>query len=334
MNGAQRVNTHNIATQEYDAVATFQASSAPAFILPASTDLWLPNLTFNTRFAEFMAFQVSRRPNDLHNHVRRVIYHYKYGEQTTLFAALIDLFIALGQCGWALRRRMLTGAQPQLSMAHYQYLSDYLDCGLCASDLLLPATTGSRLTRGLIGTPVLISGSADAAAARNDPLAEAKDYLAYGDAANAQRVLEQAVIKTPEQLELHYELLEIYSHTRDQQSFVRTAKRIPQDQNPVWEVWDAVGNFLFGTVWPSILNQDPLSEAQSFLEYSQIDAARDVLVRALCADPTRLELHHELMGIFHTTRDAIGIRSLLLQLDTKKIPLVKEWEQLAASLEA
>ncbi len=75
--------------------------------------------------------------------------------------------------------------------------------------------------------------------------------------------------------------------------------------------------------------RDPLDEAIEYLEYSQIDKAREVLEKAVLADPSRKELQHNLLAIYRASNDQenfVAMRNKLRKLET---PVLDEWKELA-----
>lgn len=309
----------------------------PVFSLPRGGDLRLDCKRHGPKLADHLAFQVTRAPHDLGNHVRRVLYCYEAGDSNALCAALIDLNLALGSRGHALRLRLLEGARSKLDAQHYRFLADRLETGVQQNDVMLLRLC-TRLCRGILGETQLLTAT-QAHASDRDPLLEAREFLEYSDIAKAQEVLETAIVADPARAELHYDLLEIYSSTRDRNRFIRTLRSIPDAHNPLYEVWEAVGIFLYGEDWDSIQqslarqDRDPLVEAREYLEYSQIEKAREVLESALLRDPQRADLHAELLDIYRSTRDRQNLRRFLSQIDPANNPLVAEWEALAASVE-
>lgn len=74
--------------------------------------------------------------------------------------------------------------------------------------------------------------------------------------------------------------------------------------------------------------RDPLVEAREYLEYSQLDEARNLLEEALMQDPRRQELHEELLEIYRSTRDQSNFAKMLGRLN-KGNPMLEQWQELA-----
>jgi hypothetical protein len=73
---------------------------------------------------------------------------------------------------------------------------------------------------------------------------------------------------------------------------------------------------------------DPLALARDYLEYSQLDNAINVLEQAILAQPERLDLHHELLSLYRSTRNKSGFNRIYDELSRRKINLPPEWGQL------
>jgi hypothetical protein len=78
--------------------------------------------------------------------------------------------------------------------------------------------------------------------------------------------------------------------------------------------------------------RDPLMEAREYLEYSQLDEARNVLEYAVMQEPGRSELHKELLDIYRSTRDRDSFARMFQKLDGESNPMRKEWRELAEFL--
>jgi pilus assembly protein FimV len=91
-----------------------------------------------------------------------------------------------------------------------------------------------------------------------DPSAEADVYIAYGRYQQAESLIEQAIEKNPDRLDLKQKLLEIYFTTRNAAAFTELAEQLQSDGVPGMDpqIWSRVqsmgrelapGNDLFGT---------------------------------------------------------------------------------------
>lgn len=163
----------------------------------------------------YLARAIARDPGDLRRHVRRVALWTASARADEIYGALIDLYVALGACGAALRERMLGAAAASLADDQRAFLSGRLGAGLAATDPHPPAPT-SVLTRAVTGRLDTITrlGTADAGSAF-EPLREAREFLAEGNLARAREILEDALRDDPAHIEIGRELVAIYRHSRD-----------------------------------------------------------------------------------------------------------------------
>jgi len=72
---------------------------------------------------------------------------------------------------------------------------------------------------------------------------------------------------------------------------------------------------------------DPLIVAQEHIDKVEINAAREILERAVISQPWRVELHSELLGIYRATQDSDGIQKMFSKLSESSIPDPALWEE-------
>jgi hypothetical protein len=72
-------------------------------------------------------------------------------------------------------------------------------------------------------------------------------------------------------------------------------------------------------------SSDPLQEARKYIEYSQIDAAREVLERAVLENPERIELQKELLELYRAGRDVENFQKIFRELHSSGIPISDDW---------
>jgi len=73
---------------------------------------------------------------------------------------------------------------------------------------------------------------------------------------------------------------------------------------------------------------DPLELARDHIEYSQLEEAKQVLEEAILEQPTRLDIHHELLVLYQSTRDSAGFNQMLSELTQLGVDMIDEWAQL------
>jgi hypothetical protein len=164
----------------------------------------------------YLKFKICRNRSCLLAHIQRIITCFQNQFQEQLLGALLDLFIALpGKRGYALKKRMLYGAKPGLPAKTFllfaQELQSQRPIQLC--------NQYSLLTQGLVSTNKIVRIT-EKERWDYDPLQIARDYIEYSQLDEAKSILINAILSTPEHLELHIDLLELYRLTQDYPGFI------------------------------------------------------------------------------------------------------------------
>lgn len=189
--------------------------SDPTFISVLRTQLTLSETLHTPWLADSLAHRVARQPKDLRSHVQRIMLHQHPDQQDALFAALLDLFIALGNKGLALRKRLLQTSASLVNSTQFEFLSARLDSGMSSNEMHPPALR-SRLSQGSTGSVKFILRNINNQQQDLRPaLEQALDFLNYGQLNQAQQTLEQALIEDPSDMAIAQELADLYTHTRD-----------------------------------------------------------------------------------------------------------------------
>jgi hypothetical protein len=180
------------------------------------------------QWATHLAHISAREPGNLLNHVRRIYLHLAHKQSAPLYGAMLDLYLALGDKGGRLRQHLLHKAQELLSQKEYDLFLSHHHQGL-QSHQPLPASQYSVLGNFFSGEMRLIEEQKAESEPLNrefDPLELAKEELNYGDITVAQQILEEALLKSPQRLGLHYGLLEIFKHTRSLDDLLAMKERL------------------------------------------------------------------------------------------------------------
>ncbi|MCU7931763.1 MAG: hypothetical protein KZQ90_13255 [Candidatus Thiodiazotropha sp. (ex Codakia rugifera)] len=74
---------------------------------------------------------------------------------------------------------------------------------------------------------------------------------------------------------------------------------------------------------------DPQQEARDYLEYGQVDEAREVLENAILKDPLQQCLHHDLLEIYKTTKSKKMFLAMHRRLNINNNPVANAWDELA-----
>lgn len=78
----------------------------------------------------FLVRRVAARPGDLLSHVRRALLSRSLSDGEEAFAGLVDLFIATGPHGRAVKQRLTSACSPLLSHLQRQFLTNHFTTGL------------------------------------------------------------------------------------------------------------------------------------------------------------------------------------------------------------
>jgi len=198
------------------------------------------------RLARFLARRVSRDPDNLHAHLQRIDLLTHGAEEAALFGALLDLFVALGNKGYALRKRMFMHTIGRLKLEHAKSLRGWLDSGLLGSDEL-PLAPFSILARSQKRSGEVVAKSRASNQGDRDLVEEARDLIDSGQIDAARSAFEAALLENTADTRLSAELLQLYGHTQDSDSFLRMLERLHEVAPELAATWEAVRDlFSFG----------------------------------------------------------------------------------------
>lgn len=207
---------------------------------PRNSSLWFrrfPDYLLDKSLV-FLSHRVTCNSKDLVAHVHRVIAHYHAGSPNDLYGALLDLYITLGNKGFALRKRMYEKFAPYLQRDHRATLRKGLQSGLKAGDSV-PDSVISRFKPPNLGNVYLVEKlSDDVVRVDFDALDEARDLIDSGFIDEARMLLEEILTSQPECEETNKELLDIYKYTKNKEDFFATKARlqaIPVALSGAWE---------------------------------------------------------------------------------------------------
>lgn len=205
----------------------------------SSTTGWSDSL--DEALSEFLAHRIARFPGDLPSHTQRILLHLRRRDSSALYAALLDLFFALGEKDRPYRAHLLQRAAPLLAPEHREALQDHLDEGLHHTDIV-PLSLGAVLARGLIGEglPVVERWSSEPAASDRDIASAARRLISEGSLPGAQQLLEEALLDDPANDEVAFMLLDLYVQQKDQEGFRRMRRRLAAKAPEKASVWTAM----------------------------------------------------------------------------------------------
>lgn len=213
----------------------------PAFTIPGEQSLRL-SVEDQGEAKRFLSYQLARTPDNLRQHAQRIFLLITNGEREPLFGALVDLFIALGDKGQDLRKRLLDLSKPLLSAENHEFLRRHQKAGLEARHARTDLK-GSVLSAGFCGSMPLVSHERDQAGFE-DPLQEALSLLEFGQLNEARQVLEQARLSNPADRRVEEELIGLYRHARDRANYEALTQELRRRGVTPSEGWRALGDDL------------------------------------------------------------------------------------------
>jgi len=162
----------------------------------------------------FFSHSVGRNPNNLKMHTHRIFFAIQHQEAKYLPGALHDLFFILKDAGQNLRLRLLKASAPYLNEEDKNYYATWLKTGT-KSGMDFKWVNGSVLSQGLFDSEKsLINRHSDKGSVNLSPLEEARACMEYGQLEVAQKILESALEKEPNNLQLKEELALLNSNTQ------------------------------------------------------------------------------------------------------------------------
>ncbi len=194
-------------------------STQMAFSITGSRALGLSSDKPVEKVCEFLAHHIARKPQDLMVHVQRIKLAVDHDLEPVLHGALLDLFIALGPRGYALRKCMYDLAFKVLDNESIQYLADGLEKGIKASDAV-PEQGITVLCRSIMGSVELVEMDQAADDPGHGPLEQALANIECSQLEDAQDVLEQSIRADASNLEQQTLLLDLYRKTNSRTRFL------------------------------------------------------------------------------------------------------------------
>ena len=185
------------------------------FQIAGNTRLRLRRSDNDAQLLAHLGQQIKHRPTDLRAHMQRIDLLNRLSDQRQLYGAMIDLFIALGSAGRALKQRCLAQSGTVLNEAQKKLLNRAIDRGLKATEPLLARVHHSVLSLGFTGRHTIIKRHQSTPDRYQNAYDEAMSCLEYGQLEEARRVLEDAVRQGYDDPRLSDQLREIYERTQD-----------------------------------------------------------------------------------------------------------------------
>jgi len=210
----------------------------PVFLLENNTQLHFHGA--NDEILKDLVYTIIKQPRNLLTHLQRITLCYEKNNETQLSAALMDLFVVLEEAGDAIKQRMLVGARKHLSTPLFEQLQTYLNASqLIQGNIYTVLSSGRESNNNL----VLVQHSDSDKNEKHDPLQIARDYIEYSQLEDAVKVLESAILETPQRSELHSDLIELYQSTNNQDGFNKMQLALANINHPMQVQWDALNSY-------------------------------------------------------------------------------------------
>lgn len=223
-------------TQNHNVAESLEPQLEIAFTDTSSRQQHMISDALPERIDAYFLHSIARNPKNLLAHVQRINSVSARGSKSDIYSALLDLFIALGSQGLALRRAMLALVSSQLDPAHRLFLSDAMETGVSARDLINDPGF-SMLINGYSGCDELVIIERQQGEEKGDPLQQAMASIECSDLEDARIILEDALYSDRENLDQQKLLLEIYRKTGDKKHFMALYETFEGDSNPTHADW-------------------------------------------------------------------------------------------------
>lgn len=209
----------------------------PVFLLQRHDFLHMKDV--NPLVLNYLVASILRTPRDLYMHLQRIALCYELKNEEKLYAALADFFVVLQNAGLSIKKRMLAGSRNQLSPLLVQRLQTYLK-----DDSLIQGNIYSVLTSGIESNIAMVLSRTDnKGEAEQDPLQIARDFIEYSQLEEARETLETAILTTPDYIELHEDLLELYKLTKNVDAFNEMKFTLSEINHPMQVQWDELNSY-------------------------------------------------------------------------------------------
>ncbi len=208
----------------------------PAFM--TGTRLIIQNAPYPSpqRIAENWAHSITRRPEDLRAHVQRIFIFMTQADTSRIFSALVDLFLALGKRGYALRKRLLQLSKPYLLEQQYHSLHVSLHNGV-ADESDLPEAKYALLRQGKKNNRAFIVKRNRNKADDVTIMEHVQSYIEFGQIEQAKALLQQTIIEMAGDEACFEQLLEIFQKTEDKSGFAHFYQQLQRHRITIPDAW-------------------------------------------------------------------------------------------------
>ena len=192
---------------------------------------------------EYLTHIVSKTPQNLSAHLRRIIAAYRMKCNDALYGSLLDLFIVLDKRGFSLRQRLLKKLGSSLNPEQQIYMRESLLFGAQEVESI-PNCYSSIFSKGLVGDAELVVKTGKQADVKFSILDELHDLIDSGFLEEAREILEGAVMQNPEDEVLNRELLELYRYTKNKDAYLAARDRFKDLPLALKDQWERLSETL------------------------------------------------------------------------------------------
>jgi len=218
-----------------------KTTSEIGFLMGNEKKLHLHKHYSKAKIIDFLANEVARKPKDLRLHTQRLFQHLEYKDSESVYGVLLDLFIALGNQGLPIKKRMLNLSKPFLSEKQIEVFRAHH--GLIEPQTPVLTSIHSILSLGYTGTNKLLYNAKIITEQSNKstkPLRMAVAYIRQGHLDPAQKLLEKAVLEGNILKQTHQKLLDIYVFTKNEQDCKKIKQQISSKlTQPMLALWQS-----------------------------------------------------------------------------------------------
>ncbi len=186
--------------------------------------------------ADLLERKICRNPRDLLSHAQRVALHFARSDAERCFHALVDLNIALGAQGRALRVNLLEQTLSLLPKDQFEWLLQRLDSGVDPHEVA-PQMQGVLLSRPVAGVTAIVAVDDDETN-NQDAVKQAWAWIEQGRIDDARLLLERALDDDPGDPMVCMELLALYRRHDLADAFAATYARLSGRRLALLELWD------------------------------------------------------------------------------------------------
>lgn len=185
----------------------------------------------------YLDIRVARNPRDILSHVNRINALLERQDGDACFGALVDLNIALGANGYALRKSLLARTHAILSEPQQIFLYQHLESGLKPTDNIA-GNRDSLLSDQVLGTVEFVRRSDSPSNDGATLFEQALCARASGEWNTTRRFLERLVFKDPGNTEASMELLSLYQEREMKTAFQSTYAQLIGRQFARPNLWE------------------------------------------------------------------------------------------------